>query len=577
MKLDVEPRAQPYNGAMRAFEGNDLFFGDTSGRPVVLPAHRRDQHLYVCGASRTGKSKFLESLIRQDIRNRWKTGCGVLVLDWHGRLYDDLLRWLAWEDLEIDEPVVLIDLRRDENIVAYDLLRQRGPDAYPSVVVNTLVKDTAYVWGQSSTDQTPRFAKMMSMILRILYLHGLTFMDSSHLITRHMTALKRAMTEYVTDPELRDEWSFLHDLKPEKLNDLLESTVNRLWRFNQNPLMRAMFGQGGSSLSLAQVLDEGHIVLVSLARGKGKANDEDAETMATLLLSDLWSAAQERGKSGASAGKAPKPFYIYLDEFQRFVTPTLAENLDEAGGFGLHMTMAHQYPTQLLDRGEAGRCLYNSVMANAATKVVLRTAHQGDLEPLARQLFTGVMNPDEVKLVLEATRVLDYEEETRTVTSSIEGGSEGESVPIDPPGDLAWTPGQKSSGSNWSSVRTEQTSLRPVMGKEVSSIQFRSLEEQLHRAVAQINTLQRRNCLARLAESNSPVAFRTPDVVDAFDETERVEKYRRETLAKWPFVLSIDEAQRRLSLRSGELERRFLAQSHDEDDIDPNSFRTPVE
>lgn len=564
----------------RAFEGNDLYFGNEAGeanRRVMLPAHHRDQHLYVCGASRTGKSKFLEHLIRQDLRNRWKTGCGLLLLDWHGRLYDDVLRWLAWEDLEINEPVLLIDLRRDEHIVSYNLLRQRGPGAYPSVVVNTLVKDTAYVWGQSGTDQTPRFARIMNLILRVLYLHGLSFMDSSHLITRDMTALKRAMTENVADTELRDEWRFLNSLRPDKLNEFLESTVNRLWRFNQNPLMRSMFGQSGVSLDLSAALERGQIILVSLARGKGKADEEDAETMATLLLSDLWTAAQERGKSGDGAGKAPKPFYVYLDEFQRFVTPTLAENLDEAGGFGLHMTMAHQYPTQLLDRGEAGTRVYNSVMANAATKVVLRTAHRGDLEPLARQLFTGVMDPDQIKLVLEATRVLDYDEETRTVASDIEGGSEGESVPIDPPDDSNAV-GNKSSGSNWSHVTTEQTSLRPRMGMEISSVQFRSLEEQLHQAMARINTLKRRQCLARMAESDKPVAFTTPEVADAFDEPERVEKYRRETLAKWPFVMSIAEAQRHLKLRSGELERRFLTSPNPaSDDDDPNSFRSPIE
>ncbi|CAN5716701.1 hypothetical protein BH10ACI4_BH10ACI4_38910 [soil metagenome] len=561
-----------------AFEGNDLYFGqgaEGSDRAVSLPAHHRDQHLYVCGAPRTGKSKFLEHLIRQDLRNRWKTGCGLLLIDWHGRLYDDLLRWLAWEDLEIEEPVLLIDLRRDEDIVSYNLLRQRGPGAYPSVVVNTLVKDTAYVWGQSGTDQTPRFARIMNLILRILYLHQLSFMDSSHLITRNITALKRAMTEQVEDTELRDEWRFLNSLRPEKLNELLESTVNRLWRFNQNPLMRSMFGQSGVSLDLRAALAKGHIILVSLARGKGKADEEDAETMATLLLSDLWTAAQERGKSGDRAGSGPQPFYVYLDEFQRFVTPTLAENLDEAGGFGLHMTMAHQYPTQLLDRGEAGTRVYNSVMANASTKVVLRTAHQGDLEPLARQLFTGVMDPDQIKLILEATRVLDYDEETRLVQSNIEGGSAGTTSPIDPPEDSNAL-SHESSGSNWSHVTTEQTSLRPRMGTEISSVQFRSLEEQLHLAMAKINTLKRRQCLARMAESDRPVAFTTPEVSDAFDEPDRIEKYRRETLAKWPFVLSIEEAKRRLSIRSTELEQRFLAPVHDPDD-GPEAFRTPMD
>ena len=42
-----------------------------------------------------------------------------------------------------------------------------------------------------------------------------------------------------------------------------------------------------------------------------------------------------------------KPFYVYIDEFQKFVTPTIAENFDEAAGFGLHLTLAKLYEHQL--------------------------------------------------------------------------------------------------------------------------------------------------------------------------------------------------------------------------------------
>ncbi len=85
-------------------------------------------------------------------------------------------------------------------------------------------------------------------------------------------------------------------------------------------------------------------MLVSLATEGGKVSEENASTFATLMLADLWTAAKERGK-----GTDPKPFYLYLDEFQRFVSPTIAENLDEARGFGLHLTLAHQYPSQLIE------------------------------------------------------------------------------------------------------------------------------------------------------------------------------------------------------------------------------------
>jgi len=72
----------------------------------------RKIHFYVVGASGTGKSKFLEFLIRQDVRK----GNGFGVIDPHGDLIEDVKGYLALalpRD-ELEERVVLIDpLMRD--------------------------------------------------------------------------------------------------------------------------------------------------------------------------------------------------------------------------------------------------------------------------------------------------------------------------------------------------------------------------------------------------------------------------------------------------------------------------------
>src|SRR5581483_7554761 len=71
---------------MRQRPGNDLILGQLAGRNATLGFSRteRDKHLYCCGGTGTGKSKFLENLIRQDIKNWNKSKCGMIVLDPHG-------------------------------------------------------------------------------------------------------------------------------------------------------------------------------------------------------------------------------------------------------------------------------------------------------------------------------------------------------------------------------------------------------------------------------------------------------------------------------------------------------------
>ncbi len=404
---------------MRSLPGNDLNLGHLPGRDATLTFSRteRDKHLYVCGGTGTGKSKFLEHLIRQDILAWRKSRCGLLVLDSHGSLYDSLIQWLAWH--KIDRPIVPIDLRQDDWVVSYNLLRQRR-DMDPAVLIDNITDAMAYVWGQGGTDQTPLFARWIGNIIRTLYERKLTLIESEFLIDRVAKQMRYILTADLSDKSARQDWQFANTLSPRDFESQVGSTINRLQRFIRNKTMRSMFGLPDVSLDLGRALEEGQIILVSLATERAKVSKENAELFATLLLSDLWTAAQERGKR-----EGVKPFYVYLDEFQRFVTPTIADNLDEARGYGLHLTMAHQFPNQLLDRGENGRRVYNSIMENASSKVVFRLTHEENLSVMAKWLFMGVMNPDEIKHELYSTKVMEYRREMNIVRS--EGKSSGTS------------------------------------------------------------------------------------------------------------------------------------------------------
>ncbi|MEI9961042.1 MAG: hypothetical protein WDM76_07870 [Limisphaerales bacterium] len=98
-------------------------------------------------------------------RNWHKSRCGMLFLDPHGSLYDNIIDWLAWNEKVLDVPIIPIDLRRDDWIVSYNLLRQRTL-ADPAVLVDNITDAMAYVWGQGGTNQTPLFARWAGNVLR---------------------------------------------------------------------------------------------------------------------------------------------------------------------------------------------------------------------------------------------------------------------------------------------------------------------------------------------------------------------------------------------------------------------------
>src|SRR6202030_3046469 len=156
--------------------------------------------------------------------------------------------------------------------------------------------------------------------------------------------------------------------------------------------------------------------------------------------------------------------------------------------------MAHQFPNQLLDRGENGRRVYNSIMENASSKVVFRLQHDENLRAMAQWLFMGVMNPDEVKHELYSTKVMGYREEYRTAYGRSSSSGHGAGVQyghasgagfggtsiFDDSGTLGSTSESWSSfasdssseSSSWSESesksRTDVPMLIPVFGKELS-------------------------------------------------------------------------------------------------------------
>ena len=539
-------------------------------------------HLYVCGGTGYGKSKFLEGIGRQIIHDQRYTGSGMILLDPHGSLYDGLMEWLAWH--RIERPIIPIDLRRDDWIIAYNLLRQRELET--SVVVDNIVQAMAHAWGQGNTDQTPLFARWAGNVTHALYEKHNTLVESMYLTDRVEKQLRQLLTADIDDPVVKRDWDYANSISRTEFDLQVSSSINRLNRFLSSRIYRSMFGQSDVSLDLRKALEEGWIILVCMATAGGKISYENSRLFGTLLLSDLWTAAQERGKPNNP--KDVKPFYLMIDEFQRYVTPTIGENLDEARGFGLHLIMANQYPRQLLNAGSHGQHLYDSIMENVHSKVVFRLQHEDNLKPLAQWLFMGTMDPDEVKHRLFSTKVMDYREEMRRAYSHVDSETSGGShasgkgtglssmhlsgISYDGKGNKIGTSINDNYANSWNSYfadtdnwaatsadgYTDSPVLIPVMGKELSHIQFRNLEEQLFRAMAALFDLTERQAVVRMKGMKVPVSVFSKFIKPSYASKERIDKYRLNYLKKWDFAIPGPEAINNLKLRQEYFEKNLL-------------------
>jgi hypothetical protein len=89
-------------------------------------------------------------------------------------------------------------------------------------------------------------------------------------------------------------------------------------------------------------MDERKILIVNLTRGL--VGEDNASILGALLVTKIQLASMSRADLQA---EQRTPFYLYVDEFQNFATDSFATILSEARKYGLNLTVANQYISQM--------------------------------------------------------------------------------------------------------------------------------------------------------------------------------------------------------------------------------------
>jgi hypothetical protein len=128
-------------------------------------------------------------------------------------------------------------------------------------------------------------------------------------------------------------------------------------------------------LDLEDIANSGKVLLFHT--GRGRFGDQASGLLASQVISRLRQVIM--GRSTQS-----RPFYLYADEFQTFADERFSELLAEARKFGLSLTLAHQYTSQL------PISVLQGVLGNVGTVVAFRGGpHDAEtLAPLFQPHFT---------------------------------------------------------------------------------------------------------------------------------------------------------------------------------------------
>src|SRR5262245_18455453 len=346
-------------------QGNSLVLGENiHARKTVtvsISADQRTRHMYVIGASGTGKSTLLLNCIIQDIER----GEGIGILDPHGDLIDQVLGRIPESRIP---DVVLLDPSDREYPVGFNIL-----SAHSELEKNLLSSDFVSVFRRLSSSCGDQMTSVLSnAVLALLESEqGGTLADLRRFLVE--PDFRRSFLRTVRDDEVVYYWRKEFPLLSGKPQAPL---LMRLDTFLRPKLLRYMVAQRENKLDFRRIMDEGKIFLAKLAQGA--IGEENAYLLGTLLVAKLNQLALSRQEQKESERRN---FYLYIDEFQNFITPSMASILSGARKYHLGLLLAHQDLRQLTSEDTQ---VASSVISNPYTRVCFRLGDQD-----ARRLAEG--------------------------------------------------------------------------------------------------------------------------------------------------------------------------------------------
>lgn len=345
--------------------------------PFWINREERARHVYVLGASGAGKTKALESWIRQDLVE----GRGVGVLDLHGDLTHSLLAYLTTSSAGRSRRLFLLDPSARAGAPGFNPLEvPPGVEPFGQMLelLGVFKKIWAEFWG-------PRMEEILRNSLLALMEERLTLLELQPFLTDREFRLR--VVGKLQNPGVREFWlARFERLSKQAQAAYVEPVLNKAGAFTSDPYLRALLGQEKSTINLRRIMDRGDVLLVNLAKGQLK---ENALLLGALLVTKLQLAALSR--SLLPEGRR-RPFHLYIDEFQNFATDTFGEILAEARKYGLSLTVAHQHLDQLPSDLKA------ALLGNVLTEIVFQVSLK-DAKALAPELSYAYREPVERTLI----------------------------------------------------------------------------------------------------------------------------------------------------------------------------------
>lgn len=354
--LKVDP---PFNsGVLEAvtlgYRGTEL---------AALSYDDRKQHAYVTGKTNSGKSTLLLNMAIADIR----AGKGVAFLDPHGDFVQKLLQLIPRE--RVDD-VILISGEHPQPLNIMNARNEAEEDIL-SDDIYTLLRGMSDTWGDRMD------AILMNTLRALFAAKHCSFLDIYHFLAD--PAVRQRILSRVDDETILRFWENYHP--PNYPRGSEQPILSRMEKFVTRPKLAAILGSE-SGVDLYDVMQSGKILLVDTSRRA--MGEHTGAVLGGLIVTKIYQSAMRRAEVVESKRR---PFYVYVDEFTRYIATRIDAILSETRKYGVSLTLANQFLSQISDDDR------KAIFGNVGTMVLFQLGYD-DAKYLAHQ--TGRWEVDHI-------------------------------------------------------------------------------------------------------------------------------------------------------------------------------------
>ncbi len=301
-----------------------------------LDKHRL-KHTHILGATGSGKSSTLEFLIDQNIHK----GQGLLLIEPHGELGKRVLhnaRFSLRHPSKAYKKIVFLNF--DDVAPALNLFKlplPQKPKLQQSFIdgLSTDLAD-AFCMNMKPKPSEAQFIMLRNIIMAGFHMENMTFMDMVKMLSsdEDITAHYQQALQQLSSPPLRQY--FLTDFVASSAKRTKEALRLRLTSLIIPVPLYTSLCATECSIDFEAILAENKYVIVKASAPL--LGSYEAQTIGNLIVNLFNKYAFER----LITGKACDPFFVYLDEAQHYINPSIQRGLTGVRKTGLNYTLAHQ-------------------------------------------------------------------------------------------------------------------------------------------------------------------------------------------------------------------------------------------